>query len=144
MIEFILGDLREEYLLLRGRRGRLRARLWYLRQLLLSLPMIAGPASILRPVSIAFTMLLLDRLWCLIYSWIPLKDGLERAPGFLMANIVCACVCALQARPAPWAAFIAAGFALAFSVSAEPSLYVAAALIAVPFSARIGRKYEVA
>ena len=144
MIDFILGDLYEEYGLKCGERGVLAARLWYTRQVLLSLPVMIKPVELLRPPMIALPLVLLDRLWCLVYSLIPLKDGLDRAPGFLIANIVCGCVGAAIARPSPLNAMLATAFALACSISAEPPLYIAAAMIAVPLAARLRRSYEMA
>jgi len=144
MIDFILGDLCEEYALQCNERGAIRASLWYARQFLLSLPVMIEPNELLRPLTIALPLLLLDRLWCLVYSLIPLKDGLDRAPGFLIANILCACLCAAIARPAPLAAAAATVFALAFAISAEPPLYIAAAILAVPLTAHLRRSYEVA
>jgi hypothetical protein len=143
MIEFILGDLREEYGLLCEERGVPAARVWYVRQILLSVPVMVKPVELIRPLAIALPLLLLDRLWCLIYSLIPLKDGLDRAPGFLITNIVCGCLCAALATPSPLAAALATGFALAFSISAEPSLYIGIAITAVPLAAWLRRCYEV-
>jgi hypothetical protein len=144
MIDFILGDLYEEYGLQCDARGVLAARLWYLRQVLLSLPVMIKPIELLRPLMIAFPLLLLDRLWCLVYSMIPLKDGLDRAPGFLIANIVCGCMGAAIARPSPLNAALAVAFALAFSLSTEPPLYIAFAMIVVPLTAHLRRSYEMA
>jgi hypothetical protein len=144
MIEFLLGDLREEYILLCEERGQTRARLWYVRQLVLSLPMIVKPDAILRPASIAGTLLLLDRLWGQVYSAIPLKDGLNRAPGYLAANIVCACLCAAVARPAPLTAALATVFALTFAVASEPVVYICLALTAIPLASYLRRLYEMA
>lgn len=144
MIDFILGDLYEEYGLQCGERGMLAARLWYMRQILLSLPAMIRPVELLRPFIIALPLLLLDRLWCLVYSLIPLKDGLDRAPGFLIANIVCGCIGAAIARPSPLIAALATAFALAGSISAEPPIYMAATMIAVPLTAHVRRSYEMA
>ena len=144
MIEFILGDLREEFLMLRAERGVTRARLWYVRQLLLSLPVLLKASHMLRPAAIVFPMLLLDRLWCLLYSQIPLKDGLGRAPGFLVANIVCACIGATVVRPSVLSAVVATACGLALAVSVEPAWYICAAMLAVPLAARLRRLYEVA
>jgi hypothetical protein len=139
MIEYVLGDLREEYGILCTQRGVPKARRWYARQILLSLPLLLKPADALRGLSVAMVILLLDRLWRLVYSLIPLKDGLDRAPGFLAANILCASLCTAIVRPrAAWAA-LATALALALAVSAEPPLYVCLALIFVPVTARLRR-----
>jgi len=144
MIDFILGDLYEEYGLQCGERGVLAARVWYLRRIMLSLPAMIKPIELLRPLMIALPLLLLDRLWCLVYSMIPLKDGLDRAPGFLIANIVCASMGAAIAKPTQLTAALATAFALACSISSEPSLYIAVAMIAVPLTAHLRRSYEMA
>jgi hypothetical protein len=142
MNDFLLGDLYEEFAMMREERGPAKARLWYARQLLLSLPVLLKPAELLRPLSILLPLLLLDRLWCFVYSLIPLKDGLDRAPGFLAINILCACFCTLIARPAPVAAGCATACALVFAVSAEPAWYVSIALISVFVTARLRRLIE--
>lgn len=143
MIEHVLGDLREEFALICMERGAGAARLWYARQLLLSMPMIVGPADGARALAIVIPMMMLDRLWCFVYSLIPMKDGLERAPGFLAANVVCACLCAVLSRSSTASAVAGTAVALAVAVSAEPPVYVAAALLSVAgaahFSARLRR-----
>ncbi len=88
MIDFILGDLHEEFLILRREHGAARAHVWYARQILLSLPVLLRPADLL----LVLPLLLLDRLWCFICSMIPLKDGPAIAhPLSLIANLLCAC-----------------------------------------------------
>jgi hypothetical protein len=106
--------------------------------------MLLKPSDVLRPAAIVLPMLLLDRLWCLIYSLIPLKDGLDRAPGFLVANIVCACLCTACAKASPLTATVATACALALAVSAEPAWYICILLPAVLVTARLRSSYEVA
>jgi hypothetical protein len=144
MIEFVLGDLREEYGILCAERGRRRARWWYARQILLSLlllirPLLIRPGDVLRASAPAIPLILLDRLWCFVYSLIPLKDGLDRAPGFLMANVVAACAAVALFRPRAMWAVLSTALAMAVAVSAEPPLYVALALVSVSFTARLRR-----
>jgi hypothetical protein len=139
MIEYVLGDLREEYGILCAERGRNKATRWYVRQLLLSLPQLIRPQDLLRAFSAAIPLLLLDRLWCFIYSLIPLKDGLDRAPGFLAVNIVAACACVAIFRPNALQAALATALALALAASAEPPLYISIALVSIPVTARLRR-----
>ncbi|MES1258739.1 MAG: hypothetical protein ABUS51_09920 [Acidobacteriota bacterium] len=139
MRDAILGDLREEFCLRRIEGGTTKARLWYIRQFLFSLPFLIQPAGPLKALSVALPLILLDRLWCFIYSMIPMKDGLERAPGFLAANIVCGCLCAAFFRlSARWAA-AGTALALALAVSAQLPVYVCIALVSVPLTARVRR-----
>jgi hypothetical protein len=92
--EFVAGDLHEEFIYLCATRGHRAGRRWYSRQVLrsvitlLGLRMRSGEAMQLSAavLSVAVPLLLLDRLWCFVYSQIPLKDGLERTPGFLAAK----------------------------------------------------------
>jgi hypothetical protein len=145
-LDHIRGDLSEEFRMLCAERGVGAARLWYTRQVLLSMPMLVRPAEGLRVMAIVLPLVLLDRLWCLIYSLIPMKDGLERAPGFLAANIVCACLCTVLSGASALSAALATTAALTLAVSAEPPMYVALALISVTatshFSARLRRRLQ--
>jgi hypothetical protein len=105
----IWGDLHEEFTLQRAERGLSNAALWYARQVALSMPMLLSP----RPLAILLPLLALDRLWCLVYSLIPMRDGLDRAPGFLAANI---------------------------AVSAQPPLYVVSALLCVTAASHLATR----
>lgn len=142
-VECILGDLREEFLILRRERGACRACLWYARQALLSLPRMVKPEDALRALSVAFALMLLDRLWCFTYSMIPLKDGLERAPGLLAVNVVFGCLCAAIFRPGVSWALLATLLAVTLAVSAQPPLYVCLILISVPTAAHLRRVREI-
>jgi hypothetical protein len=139
MTDYILGDLREEYGILCAQRGRTQATRWYVRQILLSLPHLIRPQEILRAFSAAIPILLLDRLWCLVYSMIPLKDGLDRAPGFLAANIVAACLCVAVFRPNALQAAFATALALTLATSTEPPIYICLAFVFIPVTARFRR-----
>jgi hypothetical protein len=68
-----------------------------------------------------------------IYSQIPLKDGLHRAPEFLTINALYACACAVLLGA--WAGSKAQAIALAFAAAIAPALYVIALALAVPVSA---------
>jgi hypothetical protein len=102
---------------------------------------------------VALPLLALDRLWSFIYSQIPLKDGPERAAGFLAANLICLYFCAaitgstarnLQSALAiAVAASGAAGFALWAGVGTAPAPYVVAALFGVPASSLIVFRWRV-
>lgn len=154
--DFVAGDLHEEFLLLCADRGLRAGRRWYSRQVvrsiysLWSLRMRNGEAAHVTAVAgfgIALPLLLLDRLWSFVYSLIPLKDGLHRAPGFLAANIVCACVlaalCGATANTMPRALAIAAAsagaaaFAVWGSAASAPSLYVGLLVCLAPASALV-------
>jgi hypothetical protein len=76
-------------------------------------------------------------MWCLVYSMIPMKDGLDRAPGFLAANILCACLCSLLSGSNTLTAAISTAIAMALSVSAAPPLYVVLALVSVTATSHI-------
>jgi hypothetical protein len=149
--EFVAGDLYEEFLILCADRGVRAGRRWYSRQVLRSifplwnLRMRRGEVAHVAAAAglgMALPLLLLDRLWSFVYSLIPLKDGLERAPGFLAANVVCTCVLAAfcgattssfrRAFAIAAASSGAAGFAVSGSVGAAPAVYVWLLILAVP------------
>jgi hypothetical protein len=151
--EFVAGDLEEEFADLRGSRPRSMVNRWYLRQVVRSvLPLLAlrirsGELSrvLLSPVvGVALPLMLLDRLWCFVYSQIPLKDGVDRAPAFLAVNVVLLCVCAaiagfqtrsIERASAPAVATaISAGFAMWASTGAAPFAYAVLMLVLVPAS----------
>src|SRR5258708_23130273 len=98
--EFVAGDFHEEFIYLCATRGRPAGSRWYAGQVLrsivtlLGLRMRSGEARhlVLALLGVAVPLLLLDRLWCFVHSQIPLKDGLERAPGFLAVNLGCVCI----------------------------------------------------
>jgi hypothetical protein len=149
--EFVTGDLHEEFLYLCQNSGRPAGRRWYAWQVLRSLaPLLAMRVRsgelvhLLWAAALLVTapLLLLDRLWCFVYSQIPLKDGFERAPGLLAVNLLCVCagaaVCGWLARNSHRAAATAAvtlaasAVALYAAVGAAPTLYVCLMLSATP------------
>jgi hypothetical protein len=101
--EYVAGDLEEEFAIIREARGRRAARRWYAWQVarsvgaLLQLRVRSGELTqvvLIASLGVAVPLLLLGRLWRFVYSQIPLKDGLHRAPGFLLFNALCVCACA--------------------------------------------------
>jgi hypothetical protein len=130
--EVVAGDLHEEFLLLCDAEGRTMAARWYGRQVvrsaatLLGLRFRSGEAAHLVAaalVAVAMPLLLLDRLWSFVYSHIPLKDGLERAPGFWAANLLCVCVCSAAGGSLAHSCNRALGVALASAVGAACALW---------------------
>jgi hypothetical protein len=156
----IAGDLEEEFALIQDARGRAAARRWYTRQVarsagaLLGLRIRSGEftqAALLASLGVAGPLLLLDRLWQFIYSQIPLKDGLQRAPQLLALNALCACAGAAilgawagsqsragKLKHAPpslaFAAAVAALLAVWASAASAPALYAVVMALAVPRS----------
>jgi hypothetical protein len=133
--EFVTGDLHEEFLLLCAAEGRPAGSRWYGRQVLRSVSSllalrfrsgeVAHQASTL--VAVAAVVLLLDRLWSFVYSHIPLKDGLDRAPGFWAMTVVCVCVCATFFGSLAQRLTTAIGVALAAAMGAACALWLSAA-----------------
>jgi hypothetical protein len=159
--EFVSGDLHEEFLFLCATRGPRAGRRWYSWQVLRSafslwgLRMRNGEVAHVAAAAglgVALPLLLLDRLWSFVYSLIPLKDGLHRAPGFLAANVFCACVLAAlcgatagsfrRALAIASAAAGAAAFAAWGSVGEAPALYVWLLLLASPASTLIAFQWR--
>ena len=152
--DFVAGDLHEEFLYLSATRGRRAGRRWYSWQVLRSLPslwnlrMLHGElvhVVAAAGLGVALPLLLLDRLWCFVYSLVPLKDSVHRAPGLLAANVICACTLAAACgataatlrRAVAIAAAVAsaAAFALWGSVGAAPAVYVWLMLLGPPAGA---------
>jgi hypothetical protein len=155
--EYIAGDLEEEFAIVRKISGSTAAGRWYTWQVvrsvcaLLHLRIRSGEftqTALLASLGVAAPLLLLDRLWRFVYSQIPLKDGLERAPEFLVVNALCGCVCA--AILGAWAGSKARAVALAFAAAAAvlvavwasaasaPAAYVVTLALTAPASALIG------
>jgi hypothetical protein len=151
--EFVAGDLHEEFLLLCAAEGRPAGARWYGRQVLRSAATLlglrfrsgeAGHLVTAALVAVAMPLLLLDRLWSFVYSSIPLKDGLERAPVFWAANVVCVCVCAAvcgslahslsRAVGVAFAAAVGAACALWCSTATAPLVYAGLVILAAPAS----------
>jgi hypothetical protein len=90
----------------------------------------------------ALPLWLCDRLWCIIYSQIPLKGGLGRAPAILACNLVflamgtmlagAAARTRARAMPVALASLLTTAVAIAASASAAPPLYVALAMAVAP------------
>ena len=107
-------------------------------------PSVALPPLTPPTCQVTLPLLLLDRLWCFVYSTIPLKDGLDRTPWFLGVNLVYACICAALCGSAARsfqrtlliaaAATASAAFALWTSIGATPTAYVCLVLMLVPVS----------
>jgi len=156
--EYAAGDLEEEFATVRESRGPAAAQRWYAWQVirsvasLLQLRVRSGEltqAALIASFGIAAPLLLLDKLWQFVYSQIPLKDGLQRAPEFLVFNLLCVCACAALVggwvglkRPASRsrALAVAAASAIAVSVAllsdaaSAPADYVVTLTLAVPAS----------
>jgi hypothetical protein len=156
--EYIAGDLEEEFALIWETGGRAAARRWYAWQVtrsvcaLLQLRVRSGELTqvvLIASLCVAVPLLMLDRIWRFVYSQIPLKDGLDRAPEFLIFNALCACACA--AVLGTWAASrlpgsrsraLALAFAAAMAVlialwagaASAPAAYVVTISLAVPAS----------
>jgi len=154
--ECVAGDLEEEFLQVCQARDRAAGARWYAWQVVRSV----GPLLVLRMRSgelretmlaallgVAVPMLLLDRLWCFVYSQIPLKDGTDRAPEFLAVNVLSVCLgaaivgCTRKSSQAvastALATAAAAGFAMWASAGAAPALYAALVLLVAPASSLI-------
>jgi hypothetical protein len=141
--EFVAGDLHEEFLLLCAARGRRAGRRWYAAQVLRSLLALlamrfrSGEAAHLVAaalLAVALPLLLLDRLWSFVYSQIPFKDGLDRAPGFWAANLLCVCVCAAVCGSLARSFPRALGVALASAAAAACALWCGAATAPVVYA----------
>ncbi len=151
--EFVSGDLAEEYADLRQTHKRSAANRWYLRQVvrsvlpLLGLRLRSGEligVLLSAVVSVTMPLLLLDRLWCFVYSEIPLKDSVNRAPAFLAVNVIFLCACAAIGgyrtrsihRASVNAAAVAAsaGLAIWASRGSAPVAYATVMLLLVPAS----------
>jgi len=162
--EYIAGDLEEEFAIIREAGGRAAARRWYSWQVarsvcaLLQLRIRSGEltqAVLIASLCVAAPLLLLDRLWRFVYSQIPLKDGLHRAPEYLIFNALCVCTCAAalgawaastwassrspgsksRALALAFAAVIAVLIALWASAASAPAGYIVTLSLAVPASA---------
>jgi hypothetical protein len=151
--EFVAGDLHEEFLQICAAQGRAAGVRWYGRQVLLSAGALLGlrfrsgeAAHLLAAalIAVAMPLLLLDRLWSFVYSHIPFKDGLDRAPLFWVANVVCVSVCAAvcgslahsfsRAMGVALAAAVGAACALWCGTAAAPLAYAGLVILAAPAS----------
>jgi hypothetical protein len=140
--ECVAGDLDEEFADRSRDLGRYAVNRWYISQVVRSLLPLVGlrvrSGELSRVLlgaflSAALPLLLLDRVWCLVYSHIPLKDGLDRAPGFLAVNLLALSVCAViggfqtrslrEVSSSAIVAVAAAGLALWASIGSAPAAY---------------------
>jgi hypothetical protein len=154
--ECVAGDLEEEFRQVCQARDRAAGARWYVWQVvrsvapLLGLRMRSGElrqTMLAALVGVAVPLLLLDRLWCFVYSQIPLKDGIGRAPEFLAVNVLSVCVgaaivgCTRKSRQAIVATALAtaaaAGFAMWASAGAAPAQYSGLVLLVAPASSLI-------
>jgi hypothetical protein len=106
-------------------------------------------------IGVLLPLVALDQLWRFVYSQIPLKDGVERAPAMLAANVLLVALCswmaggsALKPRPqrtpkapaqrAPRAgleavaALAAVALAVRVAVGAAPQAYILSLVLAAP------------
>jgi len=154
--EFVSGDLAEDFGLICARRGPRTARLWYSWQVARSVPSLLAlrvrsgelTGAILRAVlGVLLPLVALDQLWRFVYSQIPLKDGVDRAPAMLLANILAVILCSwIGGQSRPWdrsarrvgpdvvAALAAAALAVRAAAGATPAAYVLCLLLAAPAS----------
>jgi hypothetical protein len=149
--ECVAGDLDEEF----GQSSR--SRRWYISQVMRSLlPLLllrVRSGELIRMLlgavlGAALPLLLLDRLWCLVYSQIPLKDGVDRAPEFLAINIlaitVCACISGFETRSlrqgasSAMLAMAAAGVTLWACNGSAPAAYAVLVLLFAPAGSMLG------
>ena len=148
--EFVAGDLAEDFGYLFAQRGRGPARRWYAWQVARSAPALITlrvrsgelTGAVLRAtLGVLLPLAVLDWLWRFVYSQIPLKDGLERSPAMLAANVLLVAFCSwmLQcdgARRRVGSEAVAAMTAVALGVyTAEgeaPLVYVVCLLLAAP------------
>jgi hypothetical protein len=96
----------------------------------------------------ALPLLLLDRLWCQVYSQIPLKDGVDRAPGFLAVNLIALCVSACisgfqmrsmrQGASSALVAMAAAGLTMWAGNGSAPAAYALLVLLFAPAGSMLG------
>ncbi|HLK63665.1 MAG TPA: permease prefix domain 2-containing transporter [Bryobacteraceae bacterium] len=153
----VAGDLAEEFALIYQARGRRAAVRWYLWQAVRSAAplMVLGIRSgelrdctLVALASVFIPVVLMDRLWCFVYSQIPMKDGTARAPELLAANVVIACLGAaifglaersgMSPQVKALSATAAAGLAVCGSVGGAPALYVSSLLVCVAASCLFG------
>ncbi|MGO9262977.1 MAG: hypothetical protein ACLQU1_42875 [Bryobacteraceae bacterium] len=157
--EFVGGDLAEDFGCIFAQRGRRAARRWYAWQVarsapaLMALRMRSGELTeiALRAVTgVLLPLVALDQLWRFVYSQIPLKDGVVRAPAMLAANVLLVALCSWMAgwnalkprsRRAPRApragleavaALAAVTLAVRVAVGAAPQAYILCLLLAAP------------
>ena len=148
--EFVAGDLAEDFALVLAGRGHRAARRWYAGQVVRSAPALMAlrmrsgeltDALLKAVLGVLLPLVALDRLWLFVYSQIPLKESLGRAPALLAANVLFAGLCSWAAASSPratrpglqaLASMAAAALALCVSVGETPAVYVVCLLAAAP------------
>jgi hypothetical protein len=144
--EFVAGDLHQEFLLLCDDRGPQAAARWYRSQVLrsastlLTLRFPSGEALRLMAaavLAVAMPLLLLDRLWRFVYSNIPLKDGLRRAPEFWIVNLVCVCVCAAVCGSVAHTWHRALAVAVVCAAAATAALWLGSAMVPLLYAGAV-------
>jgi hypothetical protein len=153
-LEYVLGDIEEEYAEMARARGRRAAARWYAGQVLRSiLPLLAlrvrsGEAThalLAGLAGAAMPLWLCDRLWSFVHSQIPLKDGAGRTPAQFALTLIFLCVCAAAAGASAGSreralavsasSALMTAAALAAAGGATPFAFVALALLLAPLSA---------
>ena len=152
--EFVAGGLAEAFGSISTARGHRAARRWYAWQVFRAAPRLMGmrirsgeaTGAVLRAtLGVLLPLVALDQLWRFVYSQIPLKDGLERAPALLLANVLLVALCswmagwsrvrpsaAVRQGPDVLAALAAVFLAVRVAVGTAPALYVLGLLPAAP------------
>ena len=149
--EFVAGDLLEEYRYLCSEKGPKAGGRWYASQVLRSIAPLArlrlersraAEAMAASALVLTWVLFALDRLWSFVYSLVPYKDGLDRAPEFLAFNVLAACAIGAvlgalshsgrKAGAIASALMISAGFSAWIAVAAAPPVYLSALLAAPP------------
>jgi hypothetical protein len=98
--------------------------------------------AVLRAIfGVLLPLVALDELWRFVYSQIPLKDGVDRDPAMLAANVLLAGLCSWLAKaggpprrvgPDAVAALAAVAVALCAAVGTAPAAYIVCLLLAAP------------
>lgn len=149
--EFVAGDLAEDFGYIFARRGRGPARRWYAWQVARSAPVLMAlrmrsgelTGAVLRAaLGVLLPLAALDWLWRFVYSQIPLKDGVEREPAMLAANVLLVALCSWMVRgggaprragPDTAAALAAVAVAVHAAEGAAPVAYIVCLLVAAPW-----------
>jgi hypothetical protein len=148
--ECVAGDLAEDFGYMSARHGGRAARRWYAWQVVRSAPALMAlrmrsgefTGSLLRAtLGVLLPLIALDQLWRFVYSQIPLKEGVNRAPAMLLANVLFMALCSwavarrdLSGRAGPdiAAALAAAALAVRAALGTAPTAYVLCLLLAAP------------
>ncbi|HTS28578.1 MAG TPA: hypothetical protein VMH81_22055 [Bryobacteraceae bacterium] len=159
--ECVAGDLEEEFGLICQSRNHFAGARWYVWQVVRSVvPLIwirmrSGEfrqAALAALLGAAVPLVMLDRLWSFVYSQVPLKDGIGRAPSLLAVNVAAVCVgsaitgTAQSSGKAAWTTALAlaaaAGIAVWASAGGAPVLYAVWVVAAAPASSLIAFRWR--